>query len=129
MMKYHGMDTDGELHMRKLAMAIVLGILLTGANAETVLPTEMNPEILFENNNLGNCLACHAVLNHPEMTAGNIGPPFIAMKERFPDKEKLREIIYDEQLNNPDTIMPPFGRNKVLTKEQIDVIVDYILQF
>lgn len=90
---------------------------------------EMDPKILFENNNLGNCLACHAVTKHPEMVAGNIAPPFVAMKARFPDIAKLKAIIYDEQVNNPDTIMPPFGRNKILTPEQIDAVANYILQF
>lgn len=92
-------------------------------------PVEMNPKILVENNNLGNCLACHSIVKRPDLVAGNIAPPFVAMKERFPDKAKLRAIIYDEQVNNPDTIMPPFGRNKVLTAEQINAIADYILQF
>ena len=90
---------------------------------------EMNPAVLVENNNLGNCFACHAVVNHPDIVAGNIAPPFVAMKARFPDRAKLRAIISDEQANNPDTIMPPFGRNKVLTAEQIDAIADYILQY
>ena len=92
-------------------------------------PVEMNPKVLVENNNLGNCLACHAIASQPNVAAGNIGPPFVAMKQRFPDKARLRAIIYDEQANNPDTIMPPFGRNHVLTAEQIDAIADYILQF
>lgn len=90
---------------------------------------EMDPKVLFTDNNLGNCLACHAVVKHPEMVAGNIAPPFVAMKARFPNIGKLKAIIYDEQVNNPDTIMPPFGRNKVLTAEQIDAVANYILQF
>ena len=97
--------------------------------AKASRPVEMNPKVLVENNNMGNCLACHSIAKEPNVAAGNIGPPFVAMKQRFPDKAKLRAIIYDEQVNNPDTIMPPFGRNKVLTAEQIDAIADYILQF
>ncbi|GAC1433731.1 MAG: sulfur oxidation c-type cytochrome SoxX [Burkholderiaceae bacterium] len=90
---------------------------------------EMDPKVLIQDNNLGNCLACHAVLKHPELVAGNIGPPFVAMKQRFPDIARLKAIIYDEQANNPDTIMPPFGRNQILTAGQIDAIANYILQF
>lgn len=99
------------------------------AQAGTPAKVEMNAKVLVENNNLGNCFACHAVPNHPDIVAGNIGPPFVAMKARFPDRSKLRAVIFDEQANNPDTIMPPFGRNKVLTAEQIDAIADYILQY
>ena len=90
---------------------------------------QMDPKVLISDNNLGNCLACHAVPAHPDLVAGNIGPPFIAMKQRFPDVARLRAVIHDEQTRNPDTIMPPFGRNHVLTPEQIGVIADYIREF
>lgn len=131
--------------MKKIALTGLLGAALilqacsTPANTSAAAAPaasgtktaklEMNPAVLVENNNLGNCFACHSVPNHPNIVAGNIGPPFIEMKSRFPDRAKLRAIIYDEQVNNPDTIMPPFGRNKVLTPEQIDAIADYILKF
>lgn len=36
----------------------------------------------------GNCLACHMI--EDEALPGNIGPPLIAMKARYPDKAKLR---------------------------------------
>jgi sulfur-oxidizing protein SoxX len=29
-------------------------------------------------------------------------------------------------VNNPNSIMPPFGRHKMLSEEQIDQIVDYV---
>ena len=73
---------------------------------------------------LGNCLACHA-MDDGEL-AGNIGPPLVSMKLRFPDKAKLRAQIWDPTVNNPNTIMPPFGRHKILTEEQIDEVVDYV---
>jgi sulfur-oxidizing protein SoxX len=97
--------------------------------AAAAVAVEMNPKVLISDNNLGNCLACHSVPAHPELVAGNIGPPFIAMKQRFPDAVALRAVIYDEQTRNPDTIMPPFGRNRVLTPAQINAIADYIREF
>jgi sulfur-oxidizing protein SoxX len=72
----------------------------------------------------GNCLACHAM--DDGTLPGNIGPPLIAMKARFPDKAKLREQIWDPTVANPNSIMIPFGRNKVLTEEEIDQIVEYV---
>ncbi|MEZ5541607.1 MAG: sulfur oxidation c-type cytochrome SoxX [Pseudomonadota bacterium] len=80
-------------------------------------------EVAFDRK-LGNCLACHAVDDGD--LPGNIGPPLISMKLRFPDKSKLRAQIWDPTVNNPNTIMPPFGRHKILTEEQIDQVVDYI---
>jgi sulfur-oxidizing protein SoxX len=92
-------------------------------------PVELNPEKLIADSNSGNCLSCHAIPSKPEMVAGDIGPAFIGMKGRFPDIAKLRAAIYDQQVFSPQTIMPPFGRNKILTPEQIDVIAQYIYQY
>jgi len=75
----------------------------------------------------GNCLACHAIPGEPKAESpGNIGPPLVNMKARFPDRNKLRARIWDETAVNPDTVMPPFGRNKILTEQEIDLVTDYI---
>ena len=73
---------------------------------------------------LGNCITCH---NIPGGTAaGNIGPPLIAMKARFPDKNVLRAQIWDATMRNPASMMPPFGKHNVLTEKQIDQVTAYI---
>lgn len=72
----------------------------------------------------GNCLACH--MTGDGTLPGNIGPPLIAMKARFPDKAKMRAQIWDSTVANPNSIMIPFGRNKVLSEEEIDQIVEYV---
>jgi sulfur-oxidizing protein SoxX len=71
----------------------------------------------------GNCLACH-VMGDGQLP-GNIGPPLIAMKSRYPDIAKLRAQIYDARVNNPHTIMLPFGSHGILTDEEIDKITEY----
>ena len=73
---------------------------------------------------LGNCLSCHAIAGG--QAPGNIGPPLIAMKARFPDKKVLRDQIWDATARNPNTMMPPFGKHNALTEEQIDAVVEYI---
>jgi sulfur-oxidizing protein SoxX len=80
-------------------------------------------EISFERK-LGNCLACHTISGGEQ--AGNIGPPMIVMKARFPDKAVLRAQIWDATVKNPDSIMLPFGRHKILTEDQIDKVTDFI---
>ena len=75
----------------------------------------------------GNCLACHAFPNNPAATsAGNIGPPLMSMKSRYPDRAKLRAQIWDATARNPNTSMPPFGKNKILSEPEIDQITDFI---
>jgi sulfur-oxidizing protein SoxX len=75
----------------------------------------------------GNCLACHAMPADPQaVTSANIGPPLVQIRERFPDRERLRSQIFDPTRYNPDTVMPPYGRNKVLTAEEIELLLDYL---
>lgn len=76
---------------------------------------------------MGNCLACHAIPGEPKAESpGNIGPPLVNIKERYPDRAKLRAQIWDATVANPDSVMPPFGRNKILTEQEIDLVTDYI---
>jgi L-cysteine S-thiosulfotransferase len=75
----------------------------------------------------GNCLACHQMPGDPSaITSADIGPPLVAMKERYPDRAKLRAQIWDATAFNPSTVMPPFGRHKILTESEIDNILDYV---
>jgi sulfur-oxidizing protein SoxX len=57
---------------------------------------------------------------------GNIGPELVNMKQRYPDKAKLRAQIWDATVNNPNTIMPPFGKHKIVSEKEIDAIVEFI---
>lgn len=73
----------------------------------------------------GNCLACHRI--DGGSIPGNIAPPLVAMAQRFPDKAKLRAQIWDATVANPHTSMPPFGKHKILSEEEIDKVVAFIL--
>ena len=72
----------------------------------------------------GNCLACH-MIDDGEL-AGNSGPPLIAMKARFPDRDVLFNQIWDPTKNNPNTFMPPFGKHGAITKDEINKIIEYL---
>ena len=72
----------------------------------------------------GNCLACHQIDGGE--SPGNIGPELKDMKNRYPDKELLRKRIWDETLFIPTSVMPPFGKHKILTEEEIDQVVEFI---
>ena len=72
----------------------------------------------------GNCISCHMMDNG--VSPGNLGPPLVAMKARFPDKAKLRSQISDPETANPYTRMPPFGKHGVVSKGELDAVVEYI---
>ena len=76
------------------------------------------------NRKKGNCLACHQI--EGGSLPGNIGPPLLAMKSRFPDKSKLRAQIFDARINNSNTIMPPFGAHEIVSEAELDKIVEFI---
>jgi len=72
----------------------------------------------------GNCLACHQIAGGE--LPGNIAPPLVAMKARYPDKTRLRAQIWDATRMNPNSIMPPFGRQQILSEGEIDKVVEFI---
>jgi sulfur-oxidizing protein SoxX len=72
----------------------------------------------------GNCLACH-MIEDGELP-GNLGPPLVAMEARFPDRRVLRDQICDASIRNPDSRMPPFCRHRILTEDEVELIMDYL---
>ena len=80
-------------------------------------------EIAFDRKK-GNCLACHQI--EGGTLAGNIGPPLVAMKARFPDYEKMKAQINDARVNNPNTIMIPFGPHNVLSAKEIELVSQFV---
>jgi len=107
------------------AACLVSSLLLTSpavfADAASVAAGK---EVAFDRKK-GNCLACHAIEGGE--SPGDIGPPLLAMQARFPDRAKLRAQIWDPQVANPDTRMPPFGKHKIVSEQDIDNIVDFLL--
>ena len=109
------------------AVAIVMGTfgpmqttLAAGANV-----LEEGRDIAF-NRKKGNCLACHAIDAKGASLPGNIGPPLSNIKDRFTSKDKLRAQIFDATVNNPNSIMPPFGKHKILNDKELDKVVEFI---
>lgn len=108
------------------ALVTIIGVLslspqLAIAADESVI--DQGKKIAFDRKK-GNCLACHQI-EGGDLT-GNIGPALAHMKMRFPDKSKLRSQIWDSTRNNPNSMMPPFGRHEILTEVEIDKVVEFI---
>lgn len=120
--------TAKKLFKSAFSLAAVVGALLltsfpaSAADGASSI-VEKGKAVAFDRKK-GNCLACH--MTGDGTLPGNIGPPLIGMKARFPDKAKMRAQIWDATVANPNSIMIPFGRNRVLSEEEIDQIVEYI---
>lgn len=109
-----------------LSMATMLmgaGLTVQVAHAATAESIAKGKEVSW-NRKTGNCLACHMMPGG--VSPGDLGPPLVAMKARFPDRQKLFDQIYDATAINPSSRMPPFGKYGALSKSDIDAIVDYL---
>ncbi len=108
--------------------ALLGGLALTpqmtaAAEEKKMSPAELGKKVA-ENRKKGNCFGCHAY--EGASLAGNMGPPLVAMKARFPDKKKLRAQVWDATDFNPESTMPPFGKHNILSEQEIDYIVEWL---
>jgi sulfur-oxidizing protein SoxX len=103
-------------------------LVLTGWSSLTgsafTQSSPMPGQTLAFDRNKGNCLTCHVIAGGD--APGNVAPPLSDMKARFPDRSELVAIISDETKRNPQTVMPPFGRNLILSHDEIEAVVDFI---
>lgn len=114
--------------MKQLAPSFMLATVLTmfvgmsGASADQASAAQ-GQAIAFDRAK-GNCLSCHEIKGGD--LPGTIGPSLNGLKDRYPDRKDVVAIITDETKRNPQTIMPPFGRNLILTDREIQSIVDFL---
>jgi len=73
---------------------------------------------------VGNCLACHAIAGGE--SPGDMGPPLVYIKQRFPQRAALRGRIYDPTQFNPISALPPFGKHRILTEDEIEYIIYFL---
>jgi L-cysteine S-thiosulfotransferase len=108
-----------------VATALVMALQTLGAHA--VEDRVARGRELAHDFNKGNCLACHAApKDSTAQTLANIAPPLVMMAERFPEREVLRRQIWDPRQRNPNTVMPPFGKHRILNAAEIELIIDYL---
>ena len=108
------------------ALAIAMGslsLIPNVASAAGASDIEEGKKVAFHRKK-GNCLACHKMAGGS--LEGNIGPALVNMKARYPDKATLRAQISDPTTGNPNTIMPPYGKHKILTKSELDKVVEFV---
>lgn len=105
------------------AVAAVMAFAPVAVSADEASVLEEGKKLSFDRKK-GNCLACHMIAGGD--LPGNIGPPLVAMKARFPNKADLRAQIADARTKNPNTIMIPFEPHGVLSADEVDKITDFI---
>ena len=94
------------------------------ASAQSPAANVLDGKAIAFDRGKGNCLSCHEIKGGD--LPGTIGPQLNDMKSRFPDRNELIGIVTDETRRNPQTVMPPFGRNLILNDKEISAIVDFL---
>jgi sulfur-oxidizing protein SoxX len=105
------------------ALALLIGVL-TSVSPSHAQSTVAQGQALAFDRGKGNCLTCHVIKGGD--LPGSIGPELKDIKSKYPDRNELIAIITDETKRNPQTVMPPFGRNRILTEKEINAVVDFL---
>jgi sulfur-oxidizing protein SoxX len=82
---------------------------------------------LFTRPDKGYCIACHQLPAGagPEVR-NDVGPRLEGSRMRSLGKDRLRQIIDDASKANPDSIMPPFGRHRILDAREIASLAEFL---
>jgi sulfur-oxidizing protein SoxX len=105
-----------------LVLALLAGGSLAGS-AHAQSAAAEGQKIAFDRGK-GNCLTCHVIKGGD--LPGSIGPQLIDIKSKYSNRDDLIAIVTDETKRNPQTVMPPFGRNRILTEQEINAVVDFL---
>ena len=106
-----------------LALAVLIGAAGATSPAAAQSAAAEGQNLAFDRGK-GNCLTCHEIKGGD--LPGTIGPALKDIKSKYPDRNDLVAIVTDETKRNPQTVMPPFGRNRILTEKEINAVVDFL---
>jgi len=106
-----------------LALALLIGVAASANSACAQTAVAEGQKLAFDRGK-GNCLTCHEIKGGD--LPGTIGPALKDIKTKYPDRNELIAIVTDATKRNPQTVMPPFGRNRILTEKEIDAVVDFL---
>lgn len=79
---------------------------------------------LAQARNSGNCLACHVMKGGSQ--PGTRGPDLSHYGAAGRSDAETYSMVYDMRTRNPDTLMPPFGTNAILSELEIRDIVAFL---
>ena len=104
-------------------LALLIGVSAGAGPASAQSAVAEGQKLAFDRGK-GNCLTCHVIKGGD--LPGSIAPELVDIKSKYPNRADLVAILTDETLRNPQTVMPPFGRNRILTEQEINAVVDFL---
>lgn len=104
----------------------VLAVMVAAVAFPALAQKAAAPEV-FLRVDKGHCIACHQL---PDgiwpATRADLGPRLEGRRMRELGRARLRELIQDPTRANPDTVMPPYGRHRILENDEIERLVEYL---
>ena len=114
--------------IRELSISLLIAAAFAGAPPalaqDAVAANVQAGRAIVLDRSKGNCLACHTSVDSD--VASSVGPELSKMRARYPKRSDLVAIVQNEQARNPQSAMPPFGVNRILTPDEIEKVVDYL---
>ena len=103
-----------------IAPALIAGALPANVQAAAAPPA-------FTARDKGHCTACHQVSDAAAPASrADLGPRLDGSRMRELGRTRLRELIDDPTRANANTVMPPFGKHRILEPAEVDRIVEYL---
>ena len=108
----------------RLPRGFLLAAFLAAAPASAQEPRALD---LFVRPDKGHCIACHQLPqgSGPESRA-DVGPRLEGTRMRELGRAALREILDDATKRNSDTLMPPYGRHRILAAPEIERLAEFL---
>jgi L-cysteine S-thiosulfotransferase len=110
-----------------LILSLVLSLSLTAPSmAQALDPAAVQRGFrVIADQRLGNCMACHSVPDAQGNKQGiqsTFAPPLDGVAKRY-NPTTLRQWVADARAINPQTMMPPFAANGILSAAQLDDVL------
>jgi sulfur-oxidizing protein SoxX len=97
--------------------------------APTLAAAQASPDALalFTRADKGRCIACHQLPpGVGPATRADLGPRIEGSRMRELGRDRIRDLIVDPMRANPETIMPPYGRHRILDASEIDRLAAFL---
>ena len=108
----------------RVCAALAFATIVCGVTAQ---PNAIDGRAIFLDARKGNCAACHPLpAEVSPRDKSRVGPTLTGIKDRYTDRAKLRAAVWDLSETVPNTVMPPYGKHRILTEAEIDAVVRYL---
>jgi sulfur-oxidizing protein SoxA len=110
------------MRLRHAVLAATAAALVVPCAAQTGAVAD-----LFIRPEKGHCIACHQVPpGAGPPTRADVAPLLEGARMRGLGKPAIRAAIVDPTAANPDSVMPPYGRHRILESAEIERLVEYL---